>query len=402
MYGVFLIGVLVAMGGAIAFIGDRLGTKIGKKRLSIFGLRPRHTSIIVTILTGIFITTLTFAIMAAASENVRTALFGMERLQKEMSRTEQELAHATGELLTAKEEQNRTNQALGQSKQEIQELQQQQEDLRQESERLTEGNRALTAANDALASSNASLEAENATLGEKNAALSTQNEHLASEVSTLEQRSAALREGLVTMREGDIAFRAGEVIASGVIPSGRPEEEVSRDLEALAESATNNAADRMGDAIEGKGIWIYQPEFDAAVKTISESPQSMIVRIVAASNLLRGEDVRTSLELYPNRMVFEKDEFILARPYRITKNEDAEQVVVDFLKHVNTAATTKGILPDPIRGSVGVMDGEQFYEVVQAILPIRGNIVLSAYARDDTNALGPLRLNLKLETLQER
>ena len=85
MSGIFLITVLVITGGAIAFIGDRLGTKIGKKRLSIFGLRPRHTSIIITIFTGIVITTLTFGVMAAASENVRTALFGMEKLKKNMA-----------------------------------------------------------------------------------------------------------------------------------------------------------------------------------------------------------------------------------------------------------------------------------------------------------------------------
>ena len=50
MHGVILIAVMILTGGAIAFIGDKLGTKIGKKRLSIFGLRPRHTSIIVTII----------------------------------------------------------------------------------------------------------------------------------------------------------------------------------------------------------------------------------------------------------------------------------------------------------------------------------------------------------------
>ena len=91
MYGVLLIAVLIITGGAIAFIGDRLGTKIGKKRLSIFGLRPRHTSIVITIFTGICITTLTFGVMAAASENVRTALFGMERLNRTMQETQTNL-----------------------------------------------------------------------------------------------------------------------------------------------------------------------------------------------------------------------------------------------------------------------------------------------------------------------
>ena len=67
MYGVVLIVVLVITGGVIAFIGDRVGTKVGKKKLSLFGLRPRHTSVIVTIITGICITTMTFGVMAAVS-----------------------------------------------------------------------------------------------------------------------------------------------------------------------------------------------------------------------------------------------------------------------------------------------------------------------------------------------
>ena len=78
MYGVLLIVVLIITGGAIAFIGDRLGSKVGKKKLSIFGLRPRHTSIIVTIFTGVCITTLTFGVMAAFGFSINTlTMFGM-------------------------------------------------------------------------------------------------------------------------------------------------------------------------------------------------------------------------------------------------------------------------------------------------------------------------------------
>lgn len=72
MYGVLLIAVLIITGGAIAFIGDRLGTKIGKRGCLYSDSGP-HTSIVITIFTGICITTLTFGVMAAASENVRTS-----------------------------------------------------------------------------------------------------------------------------------------------------------------------------------------------------------------------------------------------------------------------------------------------------------------------------------------
>ena len=145
MYGVFLIVVLVITGGAIAFIGDRLGSKIGKKRLSLFGLRPRHTSILVTILTGVCITTLTFGVMAATSENVRTALFGMEKLNQNMRDTQAKLTQASGELASAQAEQQQTESDLKETKNELDDLQGQQRQLEERSRALLEGNRLVRA-----------------------------------------------------------------------------------------------------------------------------------------------------------------------------------------------------------------------------------------------------------------
>ena len=54
-----LIVILAITGGVIAYLGDRIGMKIGRKRLTLFGLRPKHTSILITILTGVFIATAT-------------------------------------------------------------------------------------------------------------------------------------------------------------------------------------------------------------------------------------------------------------------------------------------------------------------------------------------------------
>lgn len=84
LVGLRIIIIVAIMGGIIAFIGDKLGTKIGKRRMSLFGLRPKHTSIIVTIVTGILIAAATLGILSIASQNVRTALFGMEQLKEEM------------------------------------------------------------------------------------------------------------------------------------------------------------------------------------------------------------------------------------------------------------------------------------------------------------------------------
>ena len=399
MSGIFLIIVLVITGGAIAFIGDRLGTKIGKKRLSIFGLRPRHTSIIITIFTGIVITTLTFGVMAAASENVRTALFGLEELNRTMQETKDNLLHTQVDLAAAKSEQESTDAALQQSKADVVRLNEQQKTLTEEAARLQAGIAELEGAKAELTAKNEELFGSNQKLLADNNNLVADNENLTADNKKLEERTQQLRAGLITVREGDIAFRAGEIIASGVIRGGRSNEAVAEDMEMLAALANRNVSARFGSDRSDEDIWIYRPEYEAAVDTIAKSKQDMVVRIVAVSNLVRGEEVRTSLELYPNSIIYRDKEFIIARPYELGLADDseAEQTVMNFLKDVNFAATSKGILPDPLRGTVGVMEGAQFYDVVAKLKGQRGPVILLAYANGDTDASGPLRLKIEVE-----
>ena len=79
--GIDIVLVLISMGGLIAFLGDRIGSKVGKKRMTLFGLRPKYTSIIVTIISGALISFSSIAVMAVVNENVRVALFGLSKLQ---------------------------------------------------------------------------------------------------------------------------------------------------------------------------------------------------------------------------------------------------------------------------------------------------------------------------------
>ncbi|MBQ7317633.1 MAG: DUF3084 domain-containing protein, partial [Phascolarctobacterium sp.] len=50
---------MAIVGGLIAYMADNMGSKIGKKRMSVFGLRPKHTSILLTVLSGMMISVLT-------------------------------------------------------------------------------------------------------------------------------------------------------------------------------------------------------------------------------------------------------------------------------------------------------------------------------------------------------
>ncbi|MBQ9365964.1 MAG: DUF3084 domain-containing protein [Schwartzia sp.] len=403
MYGILLIAVLVIMGGVIALIGDRVGSKVGKKKLSLFGLRPRHTSIIVTIVTGICITTLTFIALAVASENVRTALFGMEQMNRTIAETKDRLADTSSRLQSAEAQREKADEALAKSRGEVDKLRDEQKKLEEDTKKLEAGTRALEDEKKALTAKNDELAKESDTLTEQNKTLALQNESLGNENKELEKRNNDLREGLQIMREGEISFKAGEVLSAGIVEGNRPVEDVLNDMGSLIQVANRSAAQRLGVNDERSEVWIYQPEYEKAAETIAETDGDVVVRIVAAGNLVTGEPVRTNLQLFKNSIIYKQNEFIIARPFTMKGNDrdEVESTIMSFLRDVNSAAQAKGILPDPISGSIGVMEGSQFYDVAQAIMPIKGQIILSAYAREDTNALGPLRLILKLESEQE-
>src|SRR5580700_9249565 len=62
---------LVPLSGFIAWAGDRIGHKCGKKRHSLFGLRPRHTAIVITIAAGMCIATVSIAAVWFSNEQFR-------------------------------------------------------------------------------------------------------------------------------------------------------------------------------------------------------------------------------------------------------------------------------------------------------------------------------------------
>ena len=62
---------LLPISGFIAWAGDRIGHKLGKRRASLFGLRPRHTAIFITITFGIGITLASFGTMLLISRSFR-------------------------------------------------------------------------------------------------------------------------------------------------------------------------------------------------------------------------------------------------------------------------------------------------------------------------------------------
>jgi hypothetical protein len=83
--GIGNIAAVMGLAGAVAYVGDRVGHQVGRKRLSLFGIRPRYTSTIVAIATGMIIALVVSLAAIFASEQVKTAFFKLNTLNAQIN-----------------------------------------------------------------------------------------------------------------------------------------------------------------------------------------------------------------------------------------------------------------------------------------------------------------------------
>lgn len=96
--GSLIIVFVMIVAGFIAYVGDRVGHQVGRRRLTLFNLRPRHTSTIVAVATGMLIAMFVTLIALAASEYVQTALFRIGDLNQQMHELQTRVADLQQEV----------------------------------------------------------------------------------------------------------------------------------------------------------------------------------------------------------------------------------------------------------------------------------------------------------------
>ncbi len=410
MYGLTLIAVLAITGGAIAYIGDKLGTKVGKKKLSIFGLRPKHTSIVVTIITGILITGSTIGVLSLVSKDVRTALFGMEALAQKLSTLSQEVASKNIELDTSRialESKNAEYTALSLRVKDTAER------LRAITSELSEviAQRDRTAleleqAKGDLEHSKQSLSALQETKNQLDLRVQSLNQSkdtLEKDVDRLNQLTTKLGNGIQVVRGGSIIYRAGEVLSTFTLHGGESKSATEKSLTEAIYSTNQNIIDKLGIENKTMGVlWIGQEDFDKTVKALISNPEDSIVRISAGGNTVYGEPVIGQIAVFPSRLIYVQGEIIYSSTIEGgTKASQPEEIVMLFLQKVNAAAVEKGILPDPIQGTVGAINGADFYDAVNKLKRYNGKVMIKATAKNDIYTLGPLKIEMHIQGVSE-
>ena len=195
-----LIVAIIVLGGVVATLGDRIGTKVGKARLSLFNLRPRNTATVVTIITGSLISSLTIGILLATSGSLRQGLLELEDIQKRLriakadiqqinsqkSQVEKELARTRGEQAAVQQRLDVTNKNFQQARNQLKQISQQTTRLRAEIKSLLAERQELIEQRNQL----------NARITELKASVAQRDQELAQKDQTINQRNQELDQAI--------------------------------------------------------------------------------------------------------------------------------------------------------------------------------------------------------------
>jgi len=370
MYSLILIFTLIVISGLIAFVGDWIGLKIGKKRVTIFGLRPHYTAIFVTIISGILIAIITVTMLAISSNDVRTALFGMEELKGKLSNLSREVELRNMQLSSSKEDLKEKTTQLQEMEEKYQKLS---EDIKNKTSQLEE-------------------------LSKIREGLIEEKDTLNKEVEELNATIKALYSGIAWVREGDVIFGSDEQIALTIIQGQNPLEEIKKELFIFLNDASNKVL-TMGakkDERSNQVFIISQEEFEDIIQKINSTDKEMIVRLLSSINVIEGEPIVAHFNLLENKLLFKTDEEIISE--EIESSEvygEVEKKLLSLLRKVNIVAVKEGIIPDPKTSFVGTVSAINLYDTVKTIVESGITMKVSVVSLYDTWSTGPLRVRME-------
>ena len=297
MTGWLLILTLLVLGGVLSNLGDRLGSRVGKARLSLFRLRPRSTAVLITVLTGSLISAISLGLMLLVSERLRTGLFELDQLEERLANSRRLLASSQLEL-------NRAEQGKRDAQQRFEQAQARASKLRQELAPLIAQRNRLEQERSRL---NLEVRDRDAEIGRTEAELSQVRKRIAAGAQELKD----LESNLIALRRGDVVITSGQILSSAKVALERPEQ-AQQVITALLQQANINAFRRvLPDQPPDRQILLVPRNDIAKLEELLAKPGRWVVSILSAANVLRGErQVLAFPDLRPNRPVVKAGEVL--------------------------------------------------------------------------------------------
>lgn len=316
--GYVLILAVLLLGGVIATLGDRIGMRVGKARLSLFNLRPRQTATLVSIVTGGVISASTLALLFGVSSQLRTGVFELGEIQEDLEAAEVALRQAQqtkdqiqAELVESVEEREQARKQLESINQSLRAANAQEQRTRSQLQRTRQQLASVSSQTQALNQEIEQLQAEQRTLEQRQADISVQITARDREIAQrdaeilqrqqqltqledqkqfLEKEVADLERQFEGLFRGNIALGRNQELVSGLVRVNTSAQ-ASQFIEQLLQEANRVAIRQIapGTLVNRFVLATNSQELTRLVTQISDG-QEYLVRVLSAANYISGED----------------------------------------------------------------------------------------------------------------
>lgn len=416
MSGWLLILALLVLGGVLSTLGDRLGTKVGKARLSLFNLRPRKTAVVITALTGALISAVSLALLLLVSERLRVGLFELDQLQERLRDSRTALVRSQAELRTRRAELESSRAEVGRAERgRRQALQGRTQALAAQRQAESARGRAasqLRTAEDRLGTLRRSLqplqaqrdrlEKQQARLRREVSGRDAEIRRTEAELRQVRERIAAgarelkeLETNVIALRRGDVVIASGEPLASAKVRLERPNQ-AREAIDGLLQQANLTAFQRLlpGQKVDRQVLLVPRTDIQR-LETMIRKPGTWVVSVRSAANVLRGEGrVVAFPDVRPNKRVVRRGE-LLART-GLEAEERSQEVVRGRLNLLLAAAFARaqrqGTLADGVQ-----FDAAAFNTLSRELVerPSGQDASLEAFAALDADTPDPIVVELR-------
>jgi len=386
--GWLLILALLVLGGILSTLGDRLGTRVGKARLSLFNMRPRKTAVLITVLTGSLISAMSLGLMLLVSERLRTGLFELDQLERRLRDSRRSLETSRAELSRSQADLRQARSGRLEARTQLALVERQAQGLRHELQPLVQQRKVLEQERDRL---NGDIAAKDADIRRNRDELAKVTQKIAAGAKELEQ----LETNLIALRRGDVVITSGQPLATGKVRIDNPNQ-APEVIQALLRQANLVAYQRVLPGEKPNRQILLVPRSDIAkLETVLRKQGSWVVSLISAANVLKGErQVLAFPDVRPNRQVIRNGEQ-LATTMLEGDELNAEQVrsrLNLLLAAAFTKAQRQGSLADGLQ-----FDATRFNQLGTALSnrPAGQSVRLEAISRRNSDIADPVVVDIR-------
>ncbi|MAZ52918.1 MAG: hypothetical protein CMO31_02750 [Trueperaceae bacterium] len=384
-----LIVLLIFLAGVTAYAGDRLGMFVARRRLSLFGIRPRRTGQIVGVVAGILITLTTLIVLSLAFRGATQTIINAQQVGEELNRLRAERLTLEGEIRTLGGIINELDGEVGN-------LSVQAESLRAENRDLQFRNQQLGDANATLGSRNINLQVVNDQLRSEILDSNDQVRGLKSQVDklqvVLEGQAAELdriRVQFDQVTNTQIVFADNELVYSGLLRATSPIEARDELSKLVLDASEKTLAEGAG------AVQLLTEQFDRLVEAVTQTPVVDLVLFISPKNQFLSEDIFVSVEVLPNTKLLPRGHLVLSRQIHLgsgelkTSQAEVGKVLAGLLLEAQKILESTGLVsPDPIH----LRQEEE--EFLTQLLRLTGPVSIGVVTTEDIYRGAPARLEL--------